>query len=209
MKKNDDLLLEQAYEQIYNEGIWDSVKGTLSGLKQGAGIAGQNLKNKAITSLGGQATNVPTKSFGQAFAQGQQGSLLKSFTAKANKRIQDFMNDIKSMGVNSVDDLRNTNPDFAQKIDSIQKLSQYLDTVKPGQNEPAPTTPTPATPSAASSPSPTAPTTPVASSPAAPTPAPTHTGGRQAGKPLSMTKNAIYKRNYRAAKRATNQPPTA
>jgi hypothetical protein len=139
MKSKDQLLLEEAYNQV-NEGIWDRLKGMGSGIKAGAGTLTQNVKNKAITALGGQAPEGPQQTTGQAYAKAQQTSLLNSFIKKATKEIADFQNDIKKLGINQTDaDLRAAGlTDIADKIKGVEGLLAYLQNpqAQQGQQQP-------------------------------------------------------------------------
>ena len=127
MKSKDQLLLEEAYNQV-NEGIWDRLKGLGSGIKAGAGAVGQNIKNKAITTLGGKAPEGPQQTTGQAYAKAQQGSIFNSFIKKATKEIADFKNDLSKMGIKQSDaDLRAAGlTDIADKIKGVEDLLAYL-----------------------------------------------------------------------------------
>jgi len=137
MNSNDQRLLEEAYNQV-NEGIWDRLKGMGSGIKAGAGVIGQNIKNKAITTLGGQAPQGSGNTTGQAYAKAQQGSLLGSFVKKATKEIADFKNDLSKMGIKQTDaDLRAAGLDeIADKIKGVEDLLAYLQNPQAQQNEP-------------------------------------------------------------------------
>jgi hypothetical protein len=114
------------------EGIWDRLKGMGSGLKAGASVVGQNLKNKAVTALGGTVTASPSATTGQAYAKAQQGSLLNSFIKKSNKEIADFKNDLSKMGITQSDaDLRASGlTEIADKIKAMEDLVQFLETQK-------------------------------------------------------------------------------
>jgi hypothetical protein len=136
MKSKDQLLLEEAYNQV-NEGIWDRLKGMGSGIKAGTGALTQNVKNKAITALGGQAPQGPQQTTGQAYAKAQQTSLLNSFIKKATKEIADFQNDIKKLGINQTDaDLRAAGlTDIADKIKGVEGLLAYLQNPQAQQSQ--------------------------------------------------------------------------
>ena len=125
MKSKDQLLLEDAYSEV-QEGIWDRLKGIGSGVKAGASVLGQNIKNKAVTALGGQATNAPTNTAGQAYAKAQQKSIFNSFLNKAKKEIADFENDIQKLGNAGIQELNQTHPEVEQTIKQIKQLLVYL-----------------------------------------------------------------------------------
>lgn len=127
MKSADQRLLEEAYNKV-NEGIWDRLKGMGSGIKAGAGTLTQNVKNKAITALGGKAPEGQQQTTGQAYAKAQQGSLLNSFIKKATKEIADFKNDLSKMGISQTDaELRQAGlTDIADKIKGVEGLLTYL-----------------------------------------------------------------------------------
>lgn len=127
MKSADQRLLEEAYDKV-NEGIWDRLKGMGSGIKAGAGALTQNVKNKAITAMGGTAPEGPQQTTGQAYAKAQQGSLLNSFIKKATKEIADFKNDLSKMGITQSDaELRKAGlTDIADKIKGVEGLLTYL-----------------------------------------------------------------------------------
>ncbi len=133
MRNHDEQLLAEAYSEVYNEGIWDRVKGLGAGIKAGVQTGGQKL-------FGGK----PTDTMGQSYAKAQQTSLLKTFVNKATKEIADFQNDLKKMGVSAdLDDIRKTHPDIAANIDKINNLVAYLkDPLK--VTPPAPTATPPA-----------------------------------------------------------------
>lgn len=124
MKNKDDLLLEQAYEQV-NEGIWDRLKGQgagiMSGLKQGA----KNVAIGAANKLGANIT--PTgKSMGQAYAQSQQKSIFNSFLKKTRAEIDEFKADIQKLGKQDLDTLKASHPEIEQTIKSYEGLLAYL-----------------------------------------------------------------------------------
>lgn len=127
MKSADQRLLEEAYDRV-NEGIWDRLKGMGSGIKAGTGALTQNVKNKAITALGGKAPEGAQQTTGQAYAKAQQTSLLSSFIKKATKEIADFKNDLSKMGITQTDaDLRKAGlTDIADKIKGVEDLLAYL-----------------------------------------------------------------------------------
>jgi hypothetical protein len=123
----DQLLLSEAYGQIYNEGIIDRVKGQFSGMGAGLKQGAQNLVGKAAGALGAEV-KTSGQTMGQSYAKAQQTSLLKSFIAKANKEINDFFNDLNKMGAGAdVEAIRKTHPAIADKIDKVKNLSSYLE----------------------------------------------------------------------------------
>ncbi len=149
-EKKDNLLLEN----LYQEGIWDRLKGQGAGIKAGASTLGQGLKNKAISALGGTPTKEPSNTAGQTYAKAQQSSLLKSFQSKIKKEIDDFKNDLKKFKVDPDEkDFSTTFPTIAQKLQELDKLEKFL------QNPTSEATPTDA-PEATSEATPTAEATP-------------------------------------------------
>ena len=159
-EKKDNLLLEN----LYQEGIWDRLKGQGAGIKAGASTLGQGLKNKAISALGGTPTKEPSNTAGQSYAKAQQSSLLKSFQSKIKKEIDDFKNDLKKFKVDPDEkDFSTTFPTIAQKLQELDKLEKFL------QNPTSEATPTDA-PEATSEATPT--DAPEATSEATPTDAP-------------------------------------
>jgi hypothetical protein len=122
----DEILLSEAYAKIYNEGIWDRLKGQASGIGAGLRQGAQNLASKAAGALGADVK--PTgQGMGGAYANAQQTSLLNSFINKAEREIADFKNDISKMGVNAdIESIRQTHPQIATQIDQVEKLVAYL-----------------------------------------------------------------------------------
>lgn len=120
MNKKDQLLLEQAYEQMCSEGIWDRLKGTGAGLKSAIGTGIKNLGAK----MTGDKQTGPT--MGQAYAKSQQKSIFNSFLAKAEKEIKSFEADIQKLGKTDMDSLKKSHPEIEQKITAIKKLMVYL-----------------------------------------------------------------------------------
>lgn len=120
MNKKDQILLEQAYEQMYNEGIWDRLKGTGAGLKSAIGTGIKNAGAK----LTGQTPTGP--SMGQAYAQSQQKSIFNSFLNKAQTEIKNFEADIQKLGGADLAALKKSHPEIEQKINAIKKLMTYL-----------------------------------------------------------------------------------
>ena len=107
MHKNDSKLISEAYDQIYSEGIWDRLKGIGSGIKMGVGTGLKNLGGKIV----GDPQFQNTQTMGQAYAKAQQSSLFKSFVTKAEKELNDFLNDLKKMGVDAdINSIRQTHP---------------------------------------------------------------------------------------------------
>ena len=136
-EKKDNLILEN----LYQENIWDRLKGTGAGLKAGASTLGQNFKNKAISALGGTPTTTTSGSAGQSYAKAQQSSLLKSFQGKIKKEIEDFKNDLKTFKVDpDQENFSNNFPTIAQKLKELENLETFL--ANPSATptaEPAPT----------------------------------------------------------------------
>jgi hypothetical protein len=117
MKRKDDLLLEE----LYQEGIFDRVRGQGSGLLSGAGAALQKVGAKIA------GTEAPKISARAEYAKAQQKSLLNSFKRKVESEINDFYNDLKSFKVNpDPNELEKDFPIIAKKIKVIQNLKNYL-----------------------------------------------------------------------------------
>lgn len=134
MKNKDDLFLEQ----LYQEGIWDRLKGQGAGIKQGAGTVLKNIGGK----LTGDTTDRPSAR--GEYAKAQQSSLLKSFVQKVQKEIADFKNDLKIFKVDSdPDSLEKNFPIISQRLKEIEKLEKFLITPNQASNASVPTsTPT-------------------------------------------------------------------
>ena len=162
MKNKDDLFLEQ----LYQEGIWDRLKGQGAGIKQGAGTVLKNIGGK----LTGDTNNRPSAR--GEYAKAQQSSLLKSFVQKVKKEIEDFKNDLKIFKVDSdPDSLERNFPIISQRLKEIENLEKFL--ANPNQ------TPNASTPNAS---------TPNASTPNASTPTSTK-GGASASQSPKVTTN--------------------
>lgn len=117
MRNNDDLLLEN----LYQEGIWDRLKGQGAGIKQGAGTLMKNIGGK-LTGDTGDRPSARTE-----YAKAQQGSLLKSFVQKVQKEIADFNNDLKLFKVDpNPDTLQKDFPIIAQRLEEIKNLEKFL-----------------------------------------------------------------------------------
>jgi excisionase family DNA binding protein len=117
MKNNDDLVLEQ----LYQEGIWDRLKGQGAGIKQGAGTILKNVGGK-LTGDKGERPSARAE-----YAKAQQSSLLKSFTQKVQKEIADFKEDLKVFKVDSnPDSLQKNFPIIAQRLKEIENLERFL-----------------------------------------------------------------------------------
>ena len=117
MKRKDDLLLEQ----LYQEGIIDRLRGQGSGLGKMAGAGLQKLGAKL------SGTEAPKISARGEYAKAQQKSLLNSFKKKVESEINDFYNDLKSFKVNpDPNQMEQDFPVIAQKLKLIQNLRDYL-----------------------------------------------------------------------------------
>ena len=161
MKNKDDLFLEQ----LYQEGIWDRLKGQGAGIKQGAGTVLKNIGGK----LTGDTNNRPSAR--GEYAKAQQSSLLKSFVQKVKKEIEDFKNDLKVFKVDSnPDSLERNFPIISQRLKEIENLEKFL--ANPNQ------TPNASTPNAS---------TPNASTPNASTPTSTKSGASASQSPKVTT----------------------
>jgi hypothetical protein len=117
MKRKDDLLLEN----LYQEGILDRLRGQGSGLVRGAGAALQ----KAGAKIAGRET--PNISARSEYAKSQQKSLLNSFKKKVQKEIYDFYNDLREFKVDpDLNEVEKNFPIIAQRIKEVENLSNYL-----------------------------------------------------------------------------------
>ena len=117
MKRKDDLLLEN----LYQEGIFDRVRGQGAGLVRGAGAALQ----KAGAKIAGRET--PNISARSEYAKAQQKSLLNSFKKKVQKEIYDFYNDLREFKVDpDLNEVEKNFPIIAQRIKEVENLSNYL-----------------------------------------------------------------------------------
>lgn len=124
-KTNDQILLEQAYDQI-NEGIWDRLKGTAAGIGAGLKQGAANIAGNVASKFG--ATVTPTgKSGKEAYAQAQQKSIFKSFISKAEKEIKEFDDDIKKLGQAEILELRKKYPQLGP---TLLKYKTLLTTLK-------------------------------------------------------------------------------
>ena len=143
----DDLLLSEAYAQVYNEGIWDRLKGQASGI--GSGLR-QGVQNVAGKIAGATGANVQTsgKTMGGAYANAQQTSLLNSFIKKAQGELNDFVNDMSKMGAGSIQDVQKTHPQIAQQMQQVNDVIEYLKQTAAGQ-KPDANAQAPAAPAAA------------------------------------------------------------
>jgi hypothetical protein len=130
--RNDDVLLNEAYSKIYNEGIWDRLKGQASGI--GAGLK-QGVQNVAGKIAGATGANVQTsgKTMGGAYANAQQTSLLNSFIKKAQGELNDFINDMSKMGAGSIQDVQKTHPQIAQQMQQVNGVIEFLKQSAAGQ----------------------------------------------------------------------------
>jgi hypothetical protein len=129
MKRNDDLFLEQ----LYQEGIWDRLKGQGAGIKQGAGTILKNVGGKLTGDTG------PRPSARSEYAKAQQSSLLKSFLQKVNNEISDFKNDLKAFKVDpDPAELEKNWPTISQRLKDITELEKFISTqssTKPEQTQ--------------------------------------------------------------------------
>jgi len=117
MKRKDDFLLEN----LYQEGIFDRVRGQGAGLVRGAGAALQ----KAGAKIAGRET--PNISARSEYAKAQQKSLLNSFKNKVQKEINDFYNDLREFKVDpDLNEVEKNFPIIAQRIKEVENLNNYL-----------------------------------------------------------------------------------
>jgi len=124
MKTKDQILLEQAYNQV-NEGIWDRLKGTAAGIGAGLKQGAQNIATNVAGKLG--ATVTPAgKSGKEAYAQAQQKSLFTSFINKAEKEITEFEADMKKLGKEDIAALSAAHPEILQIVKKHRKLLATL-----------------------------------------------------------------------------------
>jgi hypothetical protein len=104
MKYQDHVTLEEAYskvvekelltEDVQEEGLWDRVKGTASGIAKAAGrIPDAGNDTTKFRGKGGFFDEV-----GKGFKGGRASSVIKSHIVKLNAEIDDFINDVKKVG---------------------------------------------------------------------------------------------------------------
>jgi hypothetical protein len=113
MKYKDHQLLENAYDSVFEnvtkkelleeqkditeEGLWDRVKGTASGLKKGVNWG----YDKALDKIKGE-TESPWSDVGKDFTKGFKGgrtsTVIRSHVEKLNSQIDDFIEDLKKIG---------------------------------------------------------------------------------------------------------------
>lgn len=108
MKSRDQILLEQAYDEV-NEGIWDRIKGQAAG---GMGAA--------------KALFTPGKTMGQGYAQAQQKSIFNSFVKKVQSEIKEFEDDIQKLGKADLNALKSSHPEIDKIINSYKTLLANL-----------------------------------------------------------------------------------
>ena len=77
----DEILLSEAYAKIYNEGIWDRLKGQASGIGAGLRQGAQNLASKAAGALGADV-----KPTGQGMGVQTIPLFFKEFVGERNKK---------------------------------------------------------------------------------------------------------------------------
>ena len=104
MKYKDHENLEEAYgkvvskelltEDVQEEGLWDRVKGTASGVsKVASNISDIGHETSKFSGKGGFIDKV-----GTSFKGGRSSSIIKSHISKLNSEIDDFINDVKKVG---------------------------------------------------------------------------------------------------------------
>jgi hypothetical protein len=130
--RNDDVLLNEAYAQVYNEGILDRLKGQAAGIGSGLKQGVQNIAGK-IAGAAGADVKTSGKTMGGAYANAQQTSLLNSFIKKAQKELNDFVNDMSKMGANNIEDVKKTHPQIAQQMQQVNGVIEYLKQSAAGQ----------------------------------------------------------------------------
>ena len=124
MKSKDQILLEQAYDEV-NEGIWSTLKGQVAGVGAGLKQGAQNLAIGAANKLGANI-NTSRKTMGQAYAQSQQKSIFNGFLKTAQSEIAEFEADIQKLGKADIAALKSSHPEIDQVIASYKKLMEYL-----------------------------------------------------------------------------------
>ena len=124
MKSKDQILLEQAYDEV-NEGIWSTLKGQVAGIGAGLKQGAQNLAIGAANKLGANI-NTSRKTMGQAYAQSQQKSIFNGFLKTAQSEIAEFEADIQKLGKADIAALKSSHPEIDQVIASYKKLMEYL-----------------------------------------------------------------------------------
>jgi len=128
MNYQDHITLEEAYskvvakellnEDVQEEGLWDRVKGTASGVSKAA-------SNFSDISQG--TTNFKGKGgffdkMGQSFKGGRSSSVIKSHISKLDSEIDDFIKDVKSVGNVTADSEAN----YAQTAEFLKKIIRKI-----------------------------------------------------------------------------------
>lgn len=105
MKYKDHDLMEEAYNQIsesskevgvsdvLEEGLWDRIKGTGSGIVKGAKRGYEKFVDPETTSFGDVGKEIT-----KGFKGGRSSNVVKSHVEKLDSQIDDFINDLKKIG---------------------------------------------------------------------------------------------------------------
>lgn len=98
MKYNDHLLMEEAYNKIsetnLEEGIFDRIKGTASGIKKAFDISKDALSdNQHFIGKGGAWEDIK-----KGYKGGKSSTVVKSHIQKLYADIDDFIEDLKKVG---------------------------------------------------------------------------------------------------------------
>jgi len=103
MKYKDHDLMEEAYSQIFEtsketpevveEGMWDRIKGTGSGILKGAQRGYEKFVDPETTSFGDVG-----KEISKGFKGGRSSTVVKSHVEKLFSQIDDFIEDLKKVG---------------------------------------------------------------------------------------------------------------
>ena len=105
MKYNDDSLMAEAYSQIFEktkenentevleESVWDRIKGTGSGIVQGAKKGYNSFVDPETKSFSDVGKEIST-----GFKYGRSSAVINSHVGKLYSQIDDFINDLKQVG---------------------------------------------------------------------------------------------------------------
>ena len=128
MNYQDHVTLEEAYnkvvekelltEDVQEEGLWDRVKGTASGVgKAVSNVADIGNETSKFGGKGGFIDKV-----GQQFKGGRSSSVRKSHLTNLNAEIDDFINDVKKVGNVTADSEAN----YAQTAEFLKGIIRKI-----------------------------------------------------------------------------------
>ena len=105
-------------EGVQEEGLWDRVKGTASGVgKAVSNVADIGNETSKFGGKGGFIDKV-----GQQFKGGRSSSVIKSHLTKLNAEIDDFINDVKKVGNVTADSEAN----YAQTAEFLKGIIRKI-----------------------------------------------------------------------------------